>query len=684
MARLPVPGSDDNSGDNVLNEFLPVSNREDGTLRSVREIVSVKDFGAVGDGKTDDTAAIATAMDAAVMDATPHSLFFPPGIYRMGASLTFAVPLEFACGAVLKPDAGVTLTIQREILAPRDMVIFDVSAALQEPACNDPCGSNCDKQIGPSPFAIRWAGKIYANWWSGSDIGARWNYMRASLPSHFLAADEAATLAIVGRHDVTTTMNWNDLRGTYYPVKIDLTEAHLLGKTNGKPVIEMINSRHVIVDGLTLYGWLQEAMPNVGLLIGRNGEGNASGEHLFSNFRVRGGYEVAAVYVVDSEASKWVNGTIGNDAVSGQYCMLIGSHNKDNICPRWAEQFDDALTMKGQWFKNVHWRGTPVQGGLYLYGADNIIVHSAFFKHGHNQAIPGPHLVLDTTHKTVSDCTFTDIFCEGNANTRPNIGCLLTGLSAVRNCNFEFKDFAATNVGFQVDVSTAFCKFRQWTADPFRVKSDRDMLYCEIETCPAKLPTVTLGRKFSGLIQIGLPETYLILPDTMEEFIGTVYDLERGLVRNHRIGGEGDTTFIISDTEPARINLARSRGTPGNEAPLQDGDVIGEYRFLARRERRDVGTTVEVGKIQAVYRGDGTNRAGDIRLVAQNGSAEHAVARAHHDGYLILQAQPAAIANAELNPQELAFYLDESSNQLMVKVKRSDGTVRTGAIPLSS
>lgn len=60
------------------------------------------------------------------------------------------------------------------------------------------------------------------------------------------------------------------------------------------------------------------------------------------------------------------------------------------------------------------------------------------------------------------------------------------------------------------------------------------------------------------------------------------------------------------------------------------------------------------------------------------------MARAHHDGYLILQAQPAAIANAELNPQELAFYLDESSNQLMVKVKRSDGTVRTGAIPLSS
>lgn len=676
MARLPIPGSDGDTWGDVLNEFLRVAHREDGALRGVVEATNVKDFGATGDGVTDDSAAIHSALATAA-----HALFFPAGTYRVGAAITFNVAVQFAPGAMLKPDAGAQITINRAILAPQDAMIFDVGAAGSEPLCDNPCDPGCNKQMATSPFAIRWTGKLYANWWSGSNMGAQWNNMRASLPSRFQEVSEAATLAIVGLHVVTTTMNWNDLRGDYHPVKIDMGEAHLIGKTNGKPVIEMINSRHVIVEGLTLYGAIEEATPNVGILLSRNSEGNASGEHLFSNFRLRGGYTVAAVYIVDSEISKWVNGMVSNDAANGQYGLFIGSSNRNGICPRWADQLNDTLTMKGQWFTHVHWRGNPSQGGLYLYGADNVFVHGAFFKHGHLQQIPGPHLVLDTTSKTINDCTFTDIFCEGAGNTQPTIGCHLTGASAVRNCVFEFKDFAATGSGFQIDVPTQFCKFRQWTANNFVVTPAIDMLYCEIETSPANPPFVTLGRKFTGFIQMGYPEARLALPSSMELFYATVCDLERGLVRHHRNSGHSDWTFMVSDSDAASVALARARGTPGNELPLQAGDVIGEYRFLARYSRNG-GQTSDVCKIQAVYRGDGSNRVGELRLITENGNMEHTVARAHPAGYLIFQARDVALADTELNPYEMTFYYDRASNQLQVKV-HADGIVRIGSILLS-
>jgi hypothetical protein len=47
----------------------------------LRDYVSVKDFGAVGDGLTDDSAAIQAAMNAA------SALYFPPGVYYVGYTL---------------------------------------------------------------------------------------------------------------------------------------------------------------------------------------------------------------------------------------------------------------------------------------------------------------------------------------------------------------------------------------------------------------------------------------------------------------------------------------------------------------------------------------------------------------------------------------------------------------------
>jgi len=49
----------------------------------MRDVVSVKDFGATGDGVTDDAAAIQAAVNAATANQT---IYFPPGTYAVGAS----------------------------------------------------------------------------------------------------------------------------------------------------------------------------------------------------------------------------------------------------------------------------------------------------------------------------------------------------------------------------------------------------------------------------------------------------------------------------------------------------------------------------------------------------------------------------------------------------------------------
>lgn len=80
-------------------------------------------FGAVADGSTDDRA----AFNAANVAAGTGSIWVPKGTYRIGSDLTISRNIQFDEGAVLVPDAGVTVTINAWIQAG-DWQIFDTSA----------------------------------------------------------------------------------------------------------------------------------------------------------------------------------------------------------------------------------------------------------------------------------------------------------------------------------------------------------------------------------------------------------------------------------------------------------------------------------------------------------------------------------------------------------------------------
>lgn len=98
-------------------------------------------YGARGDGATDDRAALAR------MDATGGALYLAPGVYRIGSDLIISGRLQLAAGAILKPDAGVTLTVAGEIDATRS-AHFDLSA-----------GGVVDLKD-PSPLPPQWFGAV--------------------------------------------------------------------------------------------------------------------------------------------------------------------------------------------------------------------------------------------------------------------------------------------------------------------------------------------------------------------------------------------------------------------------------------------------------------------------------------------------------------------------------------------
>ncbi len=67
--------------------------------RTMMDWVDVRDFGAIGDGSTDNTAAFQAANSA----ATGRSILVPEGVYRLEDNVTFEVPARFA-GTVTMPD----------------------------------------------------------------------------------------------------------------------------------------------------------------------------------------------------------------------------------------------------------------------------------------------------------------------------------------------------------------------------------------------------------------------------------------------------------------------------------------------------------------------------------------------------------------------------------------------------
>lgn len=107
----------------------------------LRENVSVKDFGAVGDGSTNDTAAIQAAL------ATGCTVLFPSSTYLISSTVTFTGGFLFEKNALLKIATGATVTLNGSVQAGLYQ-IFDQTGT-----------------PGKILFALNSVTEIYPQWW---------------------------------------------------------------------------------------------------------------------------------------------------------------------------------------------------------------------------------------------------------------------------------------------------------------------------------------------------------------------------------------------------------------------------------------------------------------------------------------------------------------------------------------
>jgi hypothetical protein len=85
------------------------------------QTVSVKDFGAVGDGVTDDTAAIQAAIDYAVANVDVQCIDFPVGTYAVNAQIDISGSTSFSKGLLINGNKS-------HILASHNGIIFNCDA----------------------------------------------------------------------------------------------------------------------------------------------------------------------------------------------------------------------------------------------------------------------------------------------------------------------------------------------------------------------------------------------------------------------------------------------------------------------------------------------------------------------------------------------------------------------------
>lgn len=123
-----VPGSSNiNFSEALFSDSSILTFLQSGTgpvSRSVqdrlRDRFNIKDFGATGNGVTDERTALNNAQ-------TSGPFFLTKGTYSIASNITITSDLHIEPGAVLKPESGVTISFESSLTAD-DYQIFDLSA----------------------------------------------------------------------------------------------------------------------------------------------------------------------------------------------------------------------------------------------------------------------------------------------------------------------------------------------------------------------------------------------------------------------------------------------------------------------------------------------------------------------------------------------------------------------------
>jgi hypothetical protein len=174
------------------------------TVQAVlRDHVSVRDFGATGDGTTNDTAAIQAAIDA-IAAAGGGNLYFPSGTYLVSGSITSGATVHWIMvGGIVNVTGSVTINGGVQVI-PFHTQAFTVASAVAassklkirnvDAAGGITAGNSC------SPYVDR----ISPMWFDGASMSVK-------IQKAFQVGSSKTRCSIPpGHHTVTTTISLNE------------------------------------------------------------------------------------------------------------------------------------------------------------------------------------------------------------------------------------------------------------------------------------------------------------------------------------------------------------------------------------------------------------------------------------------------------------------------------------------
>lgn len=242
------------------------------------------DGGAVGDGTTNDRAAIAaTDTDAQVVGGT---IVFTPregaaATYLVSTDLTITSPVRFESGAKIKPASGKTVTFAGDCHAGLFQV-FDLSAG------------------GSVVVSAPHDGWVKPQWWGATGDGVSSSTETAAVQA---AIDSHNYVDLPGIFNVDGSIDAGGKTGLTFRGRSPFT-SQIKGGEDGYPILDLTGTTFFRVEGaIGIRTDPGVSAPSCGVLCSRPTGDASSGWHKFAGLDVRGIFTICSVYSMASEAN---------------------------------------------------------------------------------------------------------------------------------------------------------------------------------------------------------------------------------------------------------------------------------------------------------------------------------------------------------------------------------------------
>jgi len=338
--------------------------------RGALDALSVREFGAVGDGQADDTEAFRRALVAAADLPTGRSVEVPPGTYRITAPLTIESTLLVGLAAGGWPaDSRPLPTLLVDVPAPQPCVIADTGASLHGLCFDFLYGADPQREFGPcvqlAGGGVSLTNLLLHNPTEGIMWDGATNVGRLNLESIFIVNARRCGVYVARTLDVATLRNvevWN-----YVPDLVNTCTGFRLGHND-----EIRLSNCAVVAAAIGFHFVETELPD-----GQRGTTWGGMENCTVDFSGTGIQVDAANILRVNGGSIWahhfgvvVNGR-SNVILSGADIRANGGHSLHVLdC--------DTVTVNGCLFKK-NGQSWPDTAKVQLDGGRSIVINGCTF-----------------------------------------------------------------------------------------------------------------------------------------------------------------------------------------------------------------------------------------------------------------------------------------------------------------